>query len=205
MKTERLQEIYSKTVGHYNGSARSFWEGTHDHDVSQNIAALLEYLPDTKGHRILDFGCGPGRDLVAFKKMEHLPTGLDGSENFCEMAREHSDCEVWHQDFLALELPEQRFEGVFANASLFHVPSSELPRVLREIWHTLVPNGVLFTSNPRGPDSEGWNGSRYGVYHSLVGWRSALLAAGFTELHHYYRPSGLPREQQGWLATVWRK
>ena len=66
------------------------------------------------------------------------------------MARAHSGCEVWQQDFLKLELPEKYFDGVFANAALFHVPSQELPRVLLELHTTLKSGGVLFSSNPRG-------------------------------------------------------
>jgi hypothetical protein len=63
---------------------------------------------------------------------------------------------------------------------------------------------VLFSSNPRGDNREGWNNGRFGVYHDLEGWRRHLTAAGFTELEYYYRPTGLPYEQQPWLATVWR-
>jgi SAM-dependent methyltransferase len=113
--------------------------------------------------------------------------------------------EVWQQDFLALDLPAERFDGIFANATLFHVPSSELPRVLRELRATLKPRGVLFSSNPRGNDEEGWNRGRYGAYHRLETWRRYMLAAGFSEIEHYYRPAGLPRDQQPWLASVWRK
>ena len=69
----------------------------------------------------------------------------------------------------------------------------------------LKPGGVLFSSNPRGDNREGWNGPRYGSYHDLEAWQSLLTAAGFVELEHYYRPAGLPREQQPWLASVWRK
>jgi SAM-dependent methyltransferase len=121
------------------------------------------------------------------------------------MARTHSGCEVWQQDFLSLDLPAGHFDGIFANASLFHVPRRELPRVLRELHATLKPDGVLFSSNPRGNNEEGWNRGRYGVYHDLEGWRGLLQAASFTELEHYYRPPGLPREQQPWLASVWRR
>jgi SAM-dependent methyltransferase len=112
--------------------------------------------------------------------------------------------EVWEQNFLALHLPEHRFDGVFANASLFHVPSQELPRILRELRAALKSRGVLFSSNPHGRNEEGWNNGRYGAYHDLETWRRFMLAAGFTELTHYYRPEGLPREQQPWLASVWR-
>ena len=64
---------------------------------------------------------------------------------------------------------------------------------------------MLFSSNPRGDGQEGWNGERYGAYHDLPAWRGFMAAAGFTELSHYYRPAGLPRAQQPWLASVWRK
>ena len=108
------------------------------------------------------------------------------------MARADTGCDVWQQDFLALELPGNRFDGIFANASLFHVPSQELPRVLRQLHVALKPAGVLFSSNPRGQNDEGWNGERYGVYHDLDSWRRYLSDAGFTEIEHYYRPTGLP-------------
>jgi hypothetical protein len=63
---------------------------------------------------------------------------------------------------------------------------------------------VLFASNPRGDNREGWNGLRYGAYYDLEGWRAIVGAAGFEEILHYFRPPGLPREQQPWLASVWR-
>ena len=121
------------------------------------------------------------------------------------MARAHSGCEVWQQDFLKLELPERHFDGVFANAALFHVPRQELPRVLLELYAALKPSGVLFSSNPHGHNEEGWGGGRYAVYHDLDTWRSYMSAAGFVEINHYYRPAGLPRERQPWLASVWRR
>jgi hypothetical protein len=64
---------------------------------------------------------------------------------------------------------------------------------------------VLFSSNPRGANEEGWNGQRYCCYYNLERWRELLTAAGFAEITHYYRPPGLPRDQQPWLASVWRK
>jgi SAM-dependent methyltransferase len=121
------------------------------------------------------------------------------------MARQHSGCEVWRQNLLALELPPARFDGVFANAVLFHVPSQELPRVLLELYRTLKPDGVLFSSNPHGDDIEGWQGQRYGSYLSLPTWQRQLESAGFSELEHYYRPEGAPRAEQPWLASVWRR
>jgi len=202
---EELALITARTLEHYSERAADFWRGTRDHDVQQNIDALLRHLHGTPPFSILDFGCGPGRDLAALRALGHQPIGLEGTVRFAAMAREHSGCEVWEQDFLALQLPAGRFDGIFANASLFHVPRQALPRVLGELHAALRPEGVLFTSNPRGNNEEGWNGGRYGVYHDLEGWRGFLAAARFSELEHYYRPTGLPREQQPWLASVWRK
>ena len=117
----------------------------------------------------------------------------------------HSGCEVWQQDFLKLDLPDKHFDGVFANAALFHVPSQELPRVLLELKASLKPGGVLFSSNPRGHNEEGWSQGRYGAYHDLDAWRQYMSAAGFAELSHYYRPAGVPRERQPWLVSLWRR
>ena len=202
---EELARIAARTVAHYDGRAEAFWQGTRDHDVSQNVEALLRHIAGRPPFAILDLGCGPGRDLVAFTRRGHRAVGLEAAANLAAMARAHSGCEVWQQDLLALDLPPRHFDGVFANAVLFHVPSQELPRVLRDLRATLKPDGVLVSSNPRGDNEEGWQGERYGAYHDLATWRRHVGAAGFVELEHYYRPPGLPREQQPWLASVWRR
>lgn len=202
---EDLEDVAARTLAHYDAAARDFWEGTRDHDVSQNIAALLDRIQANPPFDLLDFGCGPGRDLMTFRRLGHRVTGLEGSRELAAMARAHSGCEVLEQNFLQLDLPGERFDGVFANAVLFHVPAQELPRILRQLHAALKPNGVLFSSNPRGDGQEGWSGNRYGAFHDWESWRANMTAAGFLELTHYYRPPGLPRDQQPWLASVWRK
>jgi len=200
-----LDKISALTLEHYERRAEDFREGTRDHDVSQNVAALLAQLSGEPPFTILDFGCGPGRDLKAFSSLGHVAIGLEGAARFVAMARADTACEVWQQDFLKLDLPDARFDGVFANAALFHVPRQELPRVLGQLRAALKPGGVLFSSNPHGGNDEGWNRGRYGAYHDLQAWRRWMSEAGFVELEHYYRPPGLPREQQPWLASVWRR
>ena len=200
-----MDEVSRLTLAHYDQRAEDFWQGTRDHDVRQNIDALLKAIQGSPPFTILDFGCGPGRDLKTFKELGHEAVGLEGSARFAAMARAYSGCEVLEQDFLELDLPSARFDGVFANAALFHVPSRDLPRVLGELHAALKPGGVLFSSNPHGANQEGWNKGRYGAYHDLESWHRYLSAAGFAELTHYYRPAGLPRDQQPWLATVWRR
>ena len=200
-----LDAIMRRTLAHYERNARQFFAGTIDHDVSQNVAALLGAIEAPAPFTLLDLGCGPGRDLKTFSALGHRAIGLDGSGEFVAMAHAYSGCEVWQQDFLHLELPPALFDGVFANASLFHVPSAALPGVLAALHGAIKPGGVLFSSNPRGHNEEGWNGPRYGSYHDYPSWERYLVAAGFIPLRHYYRPEGLPREQQPWLASLWRK
>ncbi|HEY2990330.1 MAG TPA: class I SAM-dependent methyltransferase, partial [Candidatus Binatia bacterium] len=130
LKPQDLKKTSKVTLEHYDQHAEEFWQGTRDHDVSQNIEALLKYIEGEPPFTILDFGCGPGRDLKTFSQRGHVAIGLEGSPRLAEMARANSGCEVWEQDFLKLDLPANRFDGVFANAALFHVPSQELPRVL---------------------------------------------------------------------------
>ena len=203
--TPELDQTTAITLDYYNQRAEQFWAGTRDHDVSQNMTALLESLTGEPPFTILDFGCGPGRDLKVFAQAGHRAIGLDGAESFAAMARAYSGCEVWCQDFLCLDLPPEHFHGVFANASLFHVPGHRIGEVLEQLYATLKPGGVLFASNPHGRDQEGWNDGRYGTYHSPERWGQLGRRAGFTELSHYYRPAGRPRMAQPWLATVWRK
>jgi SAM-dependent methyltransferase len=199
------REISARTLEYYERVAVQFREGTWDHDVRQNIDSLLRHIQEPAPCTILDLGCGPGRDLVAFSALGHVAIGVEGSAALARTARVASGCEVLRQEFPAPDLPARGFDGIFANASLFHVPSCELPGVLEKLRTALRPRGVLFASNPLGSGEEGWWQERYGCYHDLPGWRGFLTAAGFDELEHYYRPPGLPRAQQPWLATVWRR
>jgi SAM-dependent methyltransferase len=198
-----LREISRSTLGYYGASAVDFWEGTRDHDVSQNYEAFMGALDGPGPHRVLDLGCGPGRDLRYFREAGLEAVGLDGCSEFVRMARDFSGCEVLLQDFLFLDLAARTFDGIFANATLQHVPSAELSRVLGELARALRPGGVLFLSVPRGANQEGFHGDRYSFFANLDTWRTHLASAGLQELGHYYRPPGKPRDQQPWLAMTW--
>jgi SAM-dependent methyltransferase len=135
------RQISVSTIGQYRSMATPYRDGTWNHDVSQNIQALLAAIAGAPPYRILDLGCGPGRDLVTFRDLGHLVVGLDGCPEFVDMARAVSGCEVWQQDMLAMTLPRASFDGVFANAVLFHVPSRAFPGVL---------DGCTLRSSPAG-------------------------------------------------------
>jgi SAM-dependent methyltransferase len=205
LDNNQLSEISRRTIADYNDRAQWFQERTRDHDVSQNLTTLLRHINKQTPSQLLDFGCGPGRDLKTLSKEGHRVIGLDGCGNFCTMAREHSGCEVWQQDFLQLNLPDLYFDGIFANATLFHVPGQELPRILNELHSSLKPGGILLSSNPHGQNEEGWQRQRYASLHDPQQWQVYMTTARFTLLESYYRPDGLPRDQQPWLVTVWKK
>jgi SAM-dependent methyltransferase len=189
-----LQHPTVRTLGHYEARAEAFRAGTRDYDARQNIDAMLSRITAPSPFALLAFGCGPGRDLKTLRELGHVAIGFDGAASLAAMVRADTGCEVWQQNFLALDLPVARFDGLFANASLFHVPTAALPRALRQLHATLKSGGVLFSSNPRGHNETGWYDDRYGVYHDLSAWRSFMAAAHFEELLVYYRPDGLPRK-----------
>ena len=97
LNPQDLEKISHLTLEHYNQHAEEFWQRTRDHDVSQNIAALLQYIQNEPPFKILDFGCGPGRDLKVFAELGHIAIGLEGAAHLAVMARAYSGCEVWQQ------------------------------------------------------------------------------------------------------------
>src|SRR4051812_30736192 len=107
LDAKALASVTGLTLQDYNDRAEKFRQGTFGHDVSQNIAALLENVAAKPPAAILDFGCGPGRDLKSFAELGHVPIGLDGSARFAMMARA-AGWEVWEQDFLAPDLPDKQ-------------------------------------------------------------------------------------------------
>ena len=80
MNSDAIEHIAARTLAHYEYHAEEFWQGTRDHDVSQNIYALLHYIEVPPPFELLDFGCGPGRDLKTFQELGHHPTGLEGAQ-----------------------------------------------------------------------------------------------------------------------------
>jgi SAM-dependent methyltransferase len=202
---DQLQQIAQRTIAHYDSSAEAFHTATRNDDVSAHHEAFLGAIERSPPFTLLDLGCGPGRDLAYFHSLGHKATGLDGSARLLEIARAHSGCEVLLQNLLALSLPPDRYDGIFANGSLFHVPAQEIPRVLGELHRSLVDRGVLFCSNPCGNDAEGFYGNRFGAFHRADTWCARVSDCGFMEVARYGWPKDAPADQPPWLATLFRK
>src|SRR5258706_7396689 len=92
-----LEKIADLTLDHYNRRAEEFWQGTRDHDVSQNISALLRFIAAEPPCTILDFGCGPGRDLQVFGSLRHVAIRLGSAARLAAIARQPSRCAVLAQ------------------------------------------------------------------------------------------------------------
>ena len=166
------------TLGHYNEHAERFWQGTRDHDVSQNRDALLQSLDGPGPFRILDFGCGPGRDLKTFRDLGHEAIGLDGAERFVELACEYSGCAVWCQDFLKLDLPQEYFDGGVCQRSRFMCEPRAAARTARAL-DGVENGGCSSAQSSRWKTRKDGNGERYGCKR-LARWRELVTAAGIT-------------------------
>src|SRR5436853_2385453 len=86
LTTAELEALAARTLAHYDASADAFEQGTRAHDVSQNYAAFLGAIEGQAPYTLLDFGCGPGRDLTYFRSLGHEAVGLDGAARFVAMA-----------------------------------------------------------------------------------------------------------------------
>ena len=200
----------AETIADYDAVAAAFDAGNRDHDVSQNLDALLTNLDDAVARPVVvDLGCAGGRDLVTFLARGCDAWGVEGSAAFCELARRAAPAAtVLEQDLCDLRLPPETFDGVFANASIFHVPREHLAELLSRIRACLKPGGRFFCSNAHGfgEDKEGWTQGRTPSTRSWVcwlseaSWNAACETAGFTLADSYYRGSS-----KAFLATVWAK
>ena len=132
-----------KNIEYYNENAQSFFEGTVNADMSLWRDKFEKYVSD--GGRILDAGCGSGRDSRAFKQHGYSVVAFDASKEMCRMAAELLNQEVWQMRFDEIAFDEE-FDGIWACASLLHVPQDELPTIMQKLHTALKAKGVIYVS-----------------------------------------------------------
>jgi len=147
------------TVQYYNENVDSYTADTVDRDMSD---LYMRFLGRLNGKKILDMGCGSGRDTKAFLERGFDVDAMDASEAMCEYASEYTGIEVQNKTFLELEA-EDAYDGIFACASLLHSTKEELPEVFQRIARALKTDGILYASFKYG-DYEGMKNGRYFIY-----------------------------------------
>lgn len=145
------------SIEYYNQNATEYFEHTVDINMQPGWDRFTSLLPE--GGSILDLGCGSGRDSAYFLSCGFDVTAMDGSEEMCELASIHIGQDVLNLSFEEMDFNEV-FDGIWACASLLHVPSNQIEDIFRKIVKSLKVNGVLFMSFRYG-DYEGVREGRY--------------------------------------------
>jgi SAM-dependent methyltransferase len=150
----------TKTLDYYNQNASQYSEGTYDADVSLLQQEFMSRLKP--GSLILDFGCGSGRDTRSFLDHGFQVEATDGSEELCRIASAHTGISV--RQMLFQDLHEQnRYDGIWACASILHLNKTDLQQVLQQMADALKDQGIAYISFKYG-DFEGIRNERYFTY-----------------------------------------
>lgn len=135
------------TRDYYNRNAEAFRQRTGTMDVATKAARFLALLPAPA--RILDAGCGPGRDSRHFLQLGHTVTAIDASEAMVEMATRATGQPALLLPFERMEFTAE-FDGIWANASLLHVPRTDIDGIMERLIRALKPGGILYLSVKQG-------------------------------------------------------
>lgn len=144
-------------MNYYDENAKKFFDETINADMSPHHEKFLELIPENGS--ILDAGCGSGRDTKKFKELGYYVTAIDGSEEMCKLASKFNGINVKHIQFQEISF-QNEFDGIWASASLLHVPSNELNLVFKNLKNSLKNKGILYASFKYG-DFEGERNGRY--------------------------------------------
>ncbi len=193
----------NKTLTYYNTHHKNFITNTINANASNLHHYLLKHLP--MGSTILDLGCGSGRDSKIFLTQGYQICALDGSQELCKFASEFVGQEVLCKTFDELDF-ENEFHGVWACASLLHIPYADLPNIFQKISRALKPQGYFYASFKYG-DFEGERNDRY--FTDLTEDRLASLLEPFHELSiietTITSDIRIGKEDEKWLNVVIKK
>lgn len=167
------REKQERTISYYDENAATFCEGTRNADMSETRGRFLQYLKPNA--LILDAGCGSGRDSKAFMEGGYRVVAMDGSKEMCRQASAYLGQEVQCRRFEEIDEKEV-YDGIWACASLLHVPYELLPKVIASLIAALVDGGVLYASFKYG-EEEREVGGRYFTDLMEDGWKKVLEEA----------------------------
>lgn len=191
-----------KTIDYYNMHSDQFAESTFNVDMESLYHPFLEHLPSTA--RILDLGCGSGRDSLAFKKKGYEVDACDYSEELVKKAHELTGINVLHQSFYDLDKVE-RYDGIWACASLLHCERDRLAEVLQKMLSALNPNGVIYMSFKYGDSDREKDGRQF---TDLDENQAEALLEQFDnvqQIQQWVTLDKRPDRQEKWLNLLWKK
>ena len=192
----------NQNIEYYNKNADAFYESTVNTDMSEWQNRFLKHIP--AGGRILDAGCGSGRDSKAFIKQGYSVVAFDASKEMCQKASELIGQEVWQMKFEEMSFDDE-FDGVWACASLLHVYENDLPKVLNKIHQALKEQGILYVSFKYG-EGERDRGERYFTDFTEESIKPILIMSGFTIIDSRITPDIRPeKENEQWTNVIARK
>lgn len=154
---EKGSKMENPTLNYYNENASSFIEGTQNASMVETLEEFIRYLP-LKG-RVLDLGCGSGRDSKYLLQHGFSVDAMDGSDELCQAATNFTGIQVKKMDFLDLN-EIQTYDGIWACASILHLPYQNFPLMFARIFQALRKNGVVYVSFKYG-SFEGMRNGRY--------------------------------------------
>ena len=193
----------AQTLAYYDENARAFSDSTVNVEFS-SMHERFEALP-SPGARILDFGCGSGRDAKHFADAGYQVTATDGSAKLCRLARTHTGLPVRHELFQDLADVEA-YDAIWACSSILHLPKRELPDVLAKMARAVMPGGVIYTSFKLG-SFEGMRNGRYFTDLTEPAFRELLGQVESLSVEQCWTTSDVRpgRDAEQWLNLVLRK
>ncbi len=196
------EAMVDRNVEYYNLNADSFFEGSVGADMSYSIDRFISFLPE--GGRVLDARCGSGRDSKAFLDAGFDVISFDASEEMCRRASEYTGREVMNMRFEDMSFANE-FDGIWACASLLHVPMAELPEIMKKMNMALKEGGVMYASFKYGDGTKMRGERRFSDFNeeSVV---PLFETAGLTILHREIGSDSRPgREDEKWINVIGRK
>lgn len=190
----------TKTIDYYNQNADNFIVGTKDVGFSDIQNEFISFLPT--GAKILDFGCGSGRDAKAFMEKGYKVIAVDGSVEICRIASEYLGTEVKQMLFDELDETDE-YDGIWACASILHADYSELSNILQGIYRALKIKGVFYTSFKYG-SFQGERNGRFFTDLDEASWDKLMEELpGFVNKKIWITGDARPgRENEKWLNVI---
>ncbi|MEB5750759.1 class I SAM-dependent methyltransferase [Leclercia adecarboxylata] len=190
------------TLKYYQDNAQTFFDGTVNVDMSSLYETFTKYL--APGARVLDAGCGSGRDAKAFLEMGYRVEAFDASSAMVELAREYTGLPVQLMTFADVDWKEE-FDGIWCCASLLHVPAVELPGVMQRLADALKPGGVWYVSFKYGDGEREVDGRRF-TDMDEVELRTFLEEIGRVDVIEFWKTQDKrPHMNEIWINGIVQK